>query len=113
MYNSSPLDPVDYLLIGHLVVENTPLGPRWGGPAAYAGLTAQRLGFRVGIVSVWGQELTLEPLQDLTLTGRTFERSTTFEYADPFQNQIQILHHVAPPIENLLIPDSWRSAENR
>ena len=43
-----PLEPVDYLVIGHLSCDITPEGPRLGGTAAYAALTSHALGLRVG-----------------------------------------------------------------
>jgi len=51
MQISLPLAPVDYLVIGHIACDLTPAGPRLGGTAAYAALTARALGLRVGVVT--------------------------------------------------------------
>ena len=37
------LEPVDYLVIGHVAHDLTPEGPRLGGTAAYSALTAMAL----------------------------------------------------------------------
>ncbi len=51
MFELVPLEPVDYLVIGHLTEDLTPAGPRLGGTAAFSALTARALGLRVGVVS--------------------------------------------------------------
>ncbi len=53
MFQLTPLEPVDYLVIGHLTRDLTNQGPRLGGTAAYSALTAQALGMRAGIVTTW------------------------------------------------------------
>ncbi len=53
MQQPARLDPVDYLVIGHIARDLTPSGPRLGGTVAYSGLTARALGLRVGIVTSW------------------------------------------------------------
>jgi hypothetical protein len=65
MFNLSLLEPINYLIIGHLTRDLTPSGPRIGGTAAYAGLTANALGLRVGIVTSWGAEVPLGQLQPI------------------------------------------------
>ena len=49
MYRIAPLDPIDYLIIGHVTQDITPNGPMIGGTASYASLTARALGMRVRI----------------------------------------------------------------
>jgi len=48
------LQPVDYLVIGHVAADVTPTGLQLGGTVSYAGLTARALGVRVGIVTSSG-----------------------------------------------------------
>ena len=62
MLEIEKLEPIDYLVIGHLTVDLTPEGPRLGGTATYASLTAKALGMRVGIVSSWGMEIPAGPI---------------------------------------------------
>ena len=65
MYNLTPLEPVDYLVIGHVTHDLTPSGSRLGGTAAYSALTAQALGMRVGVFTASGTEADLSALQDI------------------------------------------------
>ena len=47
MLNPVTLEPVDYLVIGHVAHDLIPDGWRLGGTAAYSALTAHALGLRV------------------------------------------------------------------
>jgi sugar/nucleoside kinase (ribokinase family) len=108
MPSLSHLEPIDYLLIGHLSRDLTPEGDRLGGTVAYAALMAFALGLRVGIVTSWGNEFPLEPyLGSLPIIKAPTERSTTFENIDRPNGRVQILHHVASPLNLHLIPESW------
>ena len=110
MFQPLLLQPVDYLVIGHLTCDRTPNGDRLGGTATYAALTARALGLRVGIVTSWGGELPLSPLSDIPIISFSAEHSTTFENLSTPQGRVQVLQHVAPPINLNLIPDPWRTA---
>ncbi len=106
----SPLEPVDYLLIGHLSVDVTPRGSRIGGSVAYAALTARALGLRVGIVTSWAAEVSVGTLGDIPIINLPAERSTTFENIYTKQGRLQYIHHVAPSIHLNAIPDPWLTA---
>ena len=54
-----PIEPVDYLIIGHVTQDLTPNGPTLGGTASYSALTAKALGLRVGIVTAFAEGLQL------------------------------------------------------
>lgn len=110
MYKLTPLESIDYLVIGHLTCDQTPEGPRLGGTAAYAALTARSLGLRVGIVTSWGEELPLGPLSDIPIINLPAERSTTFENITTPEGRVQFIHHVAPNLDLNLVPDAWRTA---
>jgi sugar/nucleoside kinase (ribokinase family) len=110
MFNLSTLEPIDYLVIGHLTKDLTPDGPQIGGTALYASLTAQALGLRVGIVTAWGAELPLGPLRHIPIVSFPAERSTTFENINTETGRVQVIHHVAPRIDYHNIPDPWRQA---
>jgi sugar/nucleoside kinase (ribokinase family) len=104
------IDPVDYLLIGHLTVDKTPEGPRIGGTVAYAALTARALGLRVGIVTAWGAEIPLGPLADIPIVGPSAESSTTFENIYTPQGRVQKIHHIAPRLDFGHVPEAWQQA---
>jgi hypothetical protein len=110
MFNIAPLEPVNYLIIGHLTRDLTPSGPRLGGTVAYAGLTAHALGVKVGIVTAWGSELPLGSLKSIPILSYPAEHSTTFENLATDTGRIQIVHTVAPRLDYYMIPEPWRQA---
>ena len=111
MLSQKPLDPIDYLVIGHLAVDVTPDGLRLGGTAAYATLTARALGLRVGVVTSFAGEIPLDSLDGIPVVSAPCEHSTTFENIYTPDGRIQILHHQAELLGFHLVPDSWRTAK--
>jgi sugar/nucleoside kinase (ribokinase family) len=109
MYPITTLTPIDYLLIGHITVDLAPDGEKLGG-STYAALAARALGLRVGIVTSWGGEIPLGPLQDIPIANVPAERSTVFENIDTPQGRVQTIHHVASRLEYYHIPEPWRNA---
>jgi sugar/nucleoside kinase (ribokinase family) len=105
-----PLQPVDYLAVGHLAVDITPRGNQLGGSVAYSALTARAMGLRVGIVTSVGSDAPLEALNGIPLVNVPTEHSTTFENIQTENGRRQILHHRAAPILFDHIPQVWRSA---
>ena len=110
MFNLAPLEPVDYLLLGHITEDLTPTGPRLGGTAVFSGLTAHALGLRVGIVTSASEATPLAALSDLHVVCTPSEHTTTFENIRTSQGRVQILHHEAAPISFDSVPEAWRSA---
>lgn len=110
MLSLAPLEPINYLIIGHITRDLTPDGPRLGGTAAYAGLTAQALGLRVGIVTSWGAELPLGKLKSIPVISFPAEHSTTFENIYHDNIRIQVVHSIAPGLDYHMIPEPWRQA---
>jgi HAMP domain-containing protein len=110
MFNLSTLEPINYLVIGHLTRDLTTAGPRIGGTAAYAALTALALGLRVGIVTSWGAEIPLSNLAPIPIVNFPADQSTTFENIYTEDGRIQVVHSVAPHLDYHLIPEPWRQA---
>lgn len=110
MPNLVQLEPVDYLVIGHVAHDLAPEGPRLGGTAAYSALTARALGLRVGIVTASGPETSLTPLSGISLVSLESPQSTTFENIYTEHGRIQYLRAYATPIDLNRIPDVWRRA---
>lgn len=104
------LQPVDYLLIGHAAADVAPGGFQLGGTIAYAGLTAQALGLRVGIVTSSGADAPLGGLGGIPIVNVPAEHSTTFENIKTEGGRKQVLHHHAAPLTFEHIPQTWRSA---
>lgn len=110
MLEISLLEPVDYLVIGHLTIDQTPWGPRLGGTAAYSGRMAQALGLRVGVVTSWGSEVSLAPLAGIPVASFPTERSTVFQNVYTEHGRVQYLMSVAPKLDYYLVPEPWRQA---
>ena len=110
MFSHAPLEPIDNPVIGQITRELTPNGPRLGGTASYAALTAQALGLRVGIVTSWGADVPQTALRHIPIINYTVDHSSTFENIYTADGRIQILHHLAAPLDYHLIPEPWRTA---
>jgi sugar/nucleoside kinase (ribokinase family) len=110
MSNLLSLEPVDYVVIGHLAHDLVPEGHRLGGTAAYSALTARSLGLRVGIVSAYGPETSLAPLGDIPLVSLPSPNSTTFENIYTEHGRVQYLRARATRIEFSRVPEAWRRA---
>lgn len=114
MYNSSMLNrfaaAIDYLAIGHLTRDLLPGGgTSAGGTAAYAALTAQRLGLRPGILTTFNPEDDLGPLAGIPIAGIHAEETTTFENLPTADGRRQRVLQQAPGIHPHLLPEVWRS----
>ena len=110
MPNLAALEPVDYLVMGHVAHDLTPQGFRLGGTAAYSALTAQALGLRVGIMTAAGPETSLAPLTDIPKIVLESPRSTTFENIYTEHGRIQYLRAQATRIDFASVPEIWRRA---
>ena len=92
MYRTAPMDPIDYLIIGHITQDITPNGPVMGGTAIYSALTAQALGMRVGIVTACDSCITSPVLDHIPVAGLLSQDSTTFENIATPLGRIQRIH---------------------
>lgn len=108
MLNSPGLDPIDYLIVGHLTIDSNPEGPALGGTAAFSALTAKVLGLRVGIVTSWGEENGLELLDEIQIFNHPTKSSTTFESSTIDGVRSQKIRHIAPSLDFYHIPELWR-----
>lgn len=109
MRNLTTIEPIDYLVIGHITRDLTPEGSRLGGTATYSTLTAAALGLRVGVVTSWGMELPLGLLHEIPIVSYPAESSTTFENINTDRGRVQIIHKIAPSLDLNLIPEPWRN----
>ena len=106
----SELQPVDYLLIGHVFVDLTPAGKQLGGTVSYSALTAKAMGLRVGIVTSAGEDAPLSLLDGIQIFNVPTEHSTVFENVKTEHGRKQTLHHRATSITFEHIPQIWRDA---
>ncbi len=111
MLHMVSLEPVDYLVIGHITTDLTPSGPALGGSAVYSALTARALGLRVGIVTMRGDEIPLDGLEGIPVVSGEAEASTTFENIYTPSGRIQYIRRVAPKINFAIVPEAWKRAK--
>lgn len=105
-----PLQPIDYLIIGHITQDLTPTGPKLGGTASYAALTARAFGAKVGIVTAHGDDALLDELNGIPIAAVHSEVSTTFENVMTPTGRIQHIHHLASRLDYSHVPNVWRNA---
>lgn len=110
MQNQGPVEPVDYLAIGHAAHDLTSNGPRLGGTVAYAALTARALGMKAGIVTAVGNETPLDALDGIPVISIDSPHSTTFENIYTAEGRTQYLRAQAAPIHFNQVPSAWRGA---
>ena len=101
------ISPVDYLVIGHITQDLTETGPRIGGTVTYSGLTAKRMGKKVGIVTSVAQSTIITPLEGIEIYSIPSENSSTFENIHTPNGRIQYIYHSAEKISLTDIPGSW------
>jgi sugar/nucleoside kinase (ribokinase family) len=110
MHRRISIEPIDYLMIGHITRDETPGGPRLGGTSTFSSLTAKSLGLRVGIVTSWGADLPLGLLSGIPIINLPAEHSTTFKNVTTPEGRIQTIFHVANSIDLNMIPEQWLNA---
>ncbi len=102
------LEPVDYLVIGHIAQDVVPGGFQLGGTVSYSSLTARALGLRVGIVTACTPDLQLPELEGISISAVDAEQNTTFENINTPHGRIQYLHHLGPMLDISHVPEIWR-----
>jgi len=104
------LEAVDYLVIGHVTEDSTPIGRRLGGTAAFAALTARALGLRVGIITSVGEDASLAALDGIPILRVPSPGTTLFENTATPTGRQQVLLARAAPISLQGLPNAWRRA---
>ena len=110
MLDLVPLQPVDYLAIGHITQDVTSTGLRLGGTVTFSALTAHALGLRVGIVTATGQDVELGVFKDIPIVSIPSEHTTTYENIYSKDGRTQVLHQQATHIPFESVPEVWRNA---
>ncbi|HUM14725.1 MAG TPA: PfkB family carbohydrate kinase [Candidatus Nitrosotalea sp.] len=107
---------VDFVAVGHLTVDQTSRGPRPGGAAYYAAITAHRQGLRVGLLTSHGPDFPLDALPpDIRVVNVPSPRTTVFKIG-PGRivegrrvRQLSVLARAAD-LEAAALPEAWRDA---
>jgi len=110
MNRLAPIDPIDYLMIGHITRDLVPGGSVVGGTASYSARAARALGLRVGVVTACEDCAEAHELDNIPVAGLHSDVTTTFENISTPQGRIQRIHNRAPNLDLSLVPEQWRSA---
>ncbi len=105
------LQPIDYLIIGHITQDVVPTGYTLGGTASYAALTARACGMRVGIVTSCAPDAPLSQLDGIPISIVPSDYTTTFKNTPTPTGRVQHIHHRAAPLDFSHVPTAWRSAK--
>ena len=102
----------EFIVIGHITQDLLPdgrLSP--GGTISYAATTAQRMGYRVGVVTSIGPSFDVaQVLPFAQLSCHTAPQTTVFENIYVNGERTQILHQRAGILHCEHVPEPWRSA---
>ena len=109
MTQLSVLEPIEYIVIGHITKDLTAEGSQLGGTATYAALTANSIGVKVGVVTSWGCEIPIGPLQEIPIINDQAENSTTFSNIEKRRGRVQFVHNFANSINASAIPVNWQN----
>jgi sugar/nucleoside kinase (ribokinase family) len=110
MNSLATVEPVDYLLIGHVTQDVTPGGMRLGGTASYASMTARSFGLRIGVVTACREDLSLPELEGIRLIRKSSASNSTFENIPTPQGRVQYIRAQAESLTLDDVPHAWRNA---
>jgi len=100
-----------FLVIGHLVKDKVAAGFRLGGTAAYASLTASKLGVPTAVLTSAAADLDLAALPpDIDVHLLPAPQTTVFENVYGRQGRTQYVWGQAGPIAARDVPDEFRQA---
>lgn len=108
MQNLTTIEPVDYLIIGHITQDVTPAGLTLGGTASYAALTARAFGLRVGIVTACAPDLQPPELGGIFISRKPSVHTSTFQNIYTSAGRIQHILHAAENLTLEDVPPAWR-----
>jgi sugar/nucleoside kinase (ribokinase family) len=109
MLGTFRIEPVDYLVIGHVTKDIIPGGYKLGGTASYAAQTARAIGLKVGVVTSCGEDIDLPEIPGIQYAVRQADKSTTFENLQTPTGRVQTLFHTAAPLDLSAVPETWRN----
>jgi hypothetical protein len=104
------MEHVDYLCVGHVTRDLTPMGPSVGGTATFGARTAAALGKRAVVVTSAEPDYDLsDALPGIAVALRPAAATSTFENIHTPTTRRQVLHSVAGPLDLGSIPPKWRA----
>ncbi len=105
--NLRPIEPIDYLVIGHITQDIVPGGYTPGGTVSYAALTALAFGLRVGAYTSITPDAVLPDLSKVQVINQATETNTIFENIYHSEGRKQVLHARAAELYGRILPQSW------
>ena len=103
--------PIDYLIVGHVVQDVVPGGYTVGGTTTYSSITARNLGRRPGIVTRLAPDFVWPPsLRDVAVHRVPSPHTTTFHNIYHDGHRQQFLLSIADSMQPEDIPPEWRNA---
>ncbi|MEL7645692.1 MAG: PfkB family carbohydrate kinase [Anaerolineaceae bacterium] len=107
----STVDPIDYLVIGHITQDLLDDGTyRPGGTVSYSGLTASALGRRVGILTSCAADTDLSAYAGLQVRALPASQSTEFRNIPTDSGRLQYMYHSARRLDASAVPEEWKLA---
>ena len=107
---TNPIEPIDYLVIGHVTQDVVENGFSLGGTVSFAALTARAMGLRVGILTSCTSDMDLSPLEGINIAAVHSEHNTTFKNIYTPSGRIQYLNHQTTVLDASMVPETWRNA---
>lgn len=105
---NNDFQPIDYLAIGHITQDITESGNRIGGTVTFSGLTADKLGLKVGIVSSCNPGIDTTVFENIQLSFVPSENCTTFRNIPSPTGRVQYLYHTGALLTDSAIPEIWK-----
>ncbi|HSM25916.1 MAG TPA: PfkB family carbohydrate kinase [Anaerolineaceae bacterium] len=102
-----PIEPIDYLIVGHITQDVVPDGYVPGGTASYSSLTAHAFGLRVGILTSYAQDVILPDLKDIQIVSTISENSTVFDNKYTKEGRVQKILSRAEILHPNQVPQTW------
>ncbi len=106
------VEAIECLVVGHVSLDESSGGVCLGGSAAYASVTARKLGYRVGIVTAAQETIPLSFIDEGVQVCRRISQTTTrfqHTYSKDGQRE-QILLSRASKLDTSAIPVAWTKA---
>jgi len=107
----STLNPIDYLVVGHITQDLLDDGTyRPGGTVSYSGLTASALGQQVGILTSCAEDTDLSAYAGIQVRALPASQSTVFRNIPTDSGRLQYMYHSARRLDASSVPEEWKLA---
>ena len=101
-----------YVVIGHVCLDYTPFGPRWGGTALFGAITALRLGAQVHVLTSMPPEAVAQALPaGIDVHNIETPVPLTFRHEYPEGRREMVVIDEAPPLRFSHLPAAWRALD--